>query len=61
MNAAKVAAADEKENELCPRTFAIYRLGEKIDGVKHRIKWAGIIPRTGVRRCSLCGAIFDDE
>jgi len=61
MNATEVAATDEKETELCPRTFAIYRPGEKIDDVKHRIMWNGKMPCTGVRRCTLCGAIFDDE
>lgn len=43
----------------CPRTFAIYRPGEPMEGVSHSFSWTGSIPMTGSLRCMLCGQIKD--
>jgi len=39
----------------CPRTLALWKPGEKIEGVQHRPSWSGKVPCTGRLRCLLCG------
>jgi hypothetical protein len=49
--------------ELCPRTFALYRPGEKIEGVGHvwKYSWPERDRKEGVLKCALCNAVWIEE
>lgn len=48
-------------SELCPRTFALWKPGMQIEGVKHHYAYSGKMPCTGLIKCTMCGKIKEDQ
>lgn len=42
--------------ESCPRTLALYKPGQAMDGIGHAFSYRGRVPNTGSLICTLCGA-----
>lgn len=43
------------KDEICQRTFALFRPGIPIEGVTCSYRYTGSIPCTGLRVCRMCG------